>query len=221
MAYIAGDIVSLVQKRIRDTNYDSSEIKQYINDCQNDVFNEYRLPFMEASQSYLTVANVADITNGVGLPTNYSQAIDLLNTDSNIVVPYKDIRDIDTLAQDPDNVNTSTVAPGVYWSLYAQVPILSPTPSVAYNVKLRYYKQPTSLVADSDVPSLPSAFQELLVLGASYRVLQVKDNYDQAAILEKKYTAQLLMLVNKSSPKQVGHMTQVRINRYSVAKRHF
>lgn len=221
MAYISGDIVTLVQKRIRDTNYDSSEIKQYINDTQNDIFNQYRLPFMEASQSYTTTPNVADITNGIGLPTNYSQAIDLLNTGSNIVIPYKDIRDIDTLAQDPDNVNTSIVAPGVYWSLYAQIPILSPTPSVAYNVLLRYYKQPTLLVNDSDVPSLPSAFQEILVLGAAYRVLQVKDNYDQAAILEKKYTSQLLMLVGKSSPKQVGHTTQVRINRYNVVKRSF
>lgn len=221
MAFIAGDIVSLVQKRIRDTNYDSSEIKQYINDTQNDIFNEYRLPFMEATQPYTTTPSVADITNGAGLPTNYSQAIDLINTDSNIVIPYKDIRDIDTLASDPDYVNTTTAAPGVYWTLYAMIPSLFPTPTVVYHVTLRYYKQPTLLVADTDVPSLPSAFQELLVVGAAYRVLQVKDNYDQAGILQNKYDEILQKLVGKSAPKQVGHITQVRINRFSVTKRNF
>lgn len=221
MVYIAGDIVTLVQKRVKDTNYDSTEIKGYLNDTQNDIFNEYRLPFMEASQAYTTVANVADITNGVGLPTNYSQAIDLLNTTANQVVPYKDIRDIDTLYSDPDYVTSISSSPNTYWYLYAQVPSLFPVPTTSYNLTLRYYKQPTLLVADSDVPSIPSAFQELLVLGAAYRILEIKDNYDQAAILEKRYSKKLIQLVVKSSPKQVGHATQMRINRYSVSKRNF
>lgn len=221
MSFIKGDIVTLVQKRVRDSGYDSSEITQYLNDTQNDIYNEYRLPFMEATQTYVTVANVPDITNGVGLPINYSQAIDLLNTSSNTVIPYKDIRDVDTLAQDPNFINTSNTAPGVYWTLFALVPLLAPTPTISYNVSLRFYKQPTLLVADSDIPSLPSTFQELLVLGAAYRVLQVKDNYDQAAILQNKYDEILQKLVNKSSPKQVGHMTQARINRYSISKRNF
>jgi hypothetical protein len=221
MAYQTGDIVSLVQKRIRDTGYDSSEIKQYLNDTQNDVFNEYRLPFMETSQTYATVANVADITNGSGLPSDYSQAIDLFNSDANLVIPYMDIRDVDTIAQDPNYVNTSRTIPGVSWTLYAQVPILTPTPTISYNVLLRYYKKPTLLSADSDVPSIPSQFQELLVLGAAYRILQVKDNYDQAMTLQNKYDELLQKLVNQSSPKQVGHMTRMRVNRFMAPRRNF
>lgn len=221
MAFITGDIVTLVQKRIRDTAYDTSEIKQYLNDTQNDIFNEYRLPFMETSQAYLTVANVADITNGSGLPSNYSQAIDLFNTDANLVIPYKDIRDVDTIAQDPNYINTSKTVPGVMWTMYAQVPILTPTPTVAYNVLLRYYKKPTLLSADSDVPSIPSQHQELLVIGAAYRIMQVKDNYDQATVLQNKYDELLQKLVNQSAPKQVGHATQMRINRYAAPRRNF
>lgn len=221
MAFITGDIVTAVQKRVRDTAYDPSEIIQYLNDCQNDIFNEYRLPFMEATQTYLTVANIADMTNGVGLPTNYSQAIDLFNTDTNMVIPYKDIRDIDTIAQDPNFINTSKTVPGVMWTLYAMIPLLSPTPSIAYNVLLRYYKHPTLLVNNSDVPSIPSNYQELLVVGAAYRVMQVKDNYDQSIVLQNKYDELLQKLVNQSAPKQVGHMTQMRINRYAAPKRNF
>lgn len=176
---------------------------------------------MEVSQTYLTVANVADMTNGTGLPTNYSQAIDLFNTDANMVIPYKDIRDIDTIAQDPNFINTSKTVPGVMWTLYAMVPLLVPTPSIAYNVLLRYYKHATLLVANSDVPSIPSNHQELLVVGAAYRVMQVKDNYDQSIVLQNKYDELLAKLVNQSSPKQVGHMTQVRINRYAAPKRNF
>jgi hypothetical protein len=221
MAFQTGDIVLLVQKRIRDTAYDTSEIKQYLNDTQNDVFNEYRLPFMETSQSYATTPNVADITNGAGLPSNYSQAIDLFNTDANLVIPYKDIRDVDTIAQDPNFINTSKTVPGVMWTMYALTIILTPTPSVAYNVLLRYYKKPTLLVNDTDVPSIPSQHQELLVVGASWRIMEVKDNYDQAAVLKNQYDELLQKLVNQSSPKQVGHMTQMRINRYAAPRRNF
>jgi hypothetical protein len=67
LSYIAGDIVSRVQQRVRDTNYSSSEIKSYLNDTQNDVFNEYRLPFMETTHSYTLTAGDSDITHGSGL----------------------------------------------------------------------------------------------------------------------------------------------------------
>jgi hypothetical protein len=221
MVYILGDLITAVQQRVRDSAYSTSEITQYLNDCQNDIFNEYRLPFMETSQAYLTVANVADITNGAGLPTNYVQAIDLFNTDANLVIPYKDIRDVDTLAQDPNFVNTSVTVPGVMWTMYAQIPILTPTPTVAYNVLLRYYKKPTLLANTNDVPSIPSNYQEVLVIGAAYRVMQVKDNYDQSMVLQNKYDELLQKLVNQASPKQVGHITTVRINRYKTAKRSF
>lgn len=220
MSYIAGDIVTRVQQRIRDTGYSSTEIKGYLNDTQNDVFNEYRLPFMETTQGYTLTVGVADITNAVGLPANYVQAIDLLLATTGVEskLTYLDVRAIDILYPDYEN---STLYPNntpSHWYLYSELPRVFPKPNIAYTVTLRYYKKPTLLSGDADIPDLPSEFEELLVVGAAYRVLQVKDNYDQAAILQNKYDEILQKLVMKYSQAQVGSPTIMRINRRGLGK---
>ncbi len=223
MSYILGDIVNLVQTRVRDTNFDLNEIKQYINDTQNDIFNEYRLNFMETSQDYTTVANVADITNGNGLPTNYLVAIDLLNvTNSNhYIIPYQDVSYLDNFTASPNDTYEVSSTNSGFWYKYANTISIYPTPTSAMSVRLRYYKMPTQLSNDADIPALPYSFQEVLVMGAAYRVMQVKDNFDQAAIYQNKYDEILQKLVNQTSVNQVGRSPQQRINRYATTKRNF
>lgn len=220
MSYILSDIVAKIQRRVRDTNYSSTEIKDYINDTQNDVFNEYRLPFMETSQDYTLVAGVSDITNGSGLPTNFVQALDLILTTDGLekVLPFKDIREIDGLNPDADD-QPRGIPEAAY--KYGTTIRVFPAPDLAYTVTLRYYKKPTLLSADADVPSLPSEFEEILVTGAAYRVLQVKDNYDQAGVLQNKYDELLSKLVLRYSQPQLGVPTLIKANRYPVNKLNF
>lgn len=219
MAYQLSTIAGQVRNRIRDSAYDPGQTTDAINDTLNDVFNEYRLPFMETRQAYTTVANVADITNGVGLPTDYVQAIDLYVTSTHQVIPYVGSDNADDAIYD-DSIVTTNVD-GLSWSMYGLTPFLLPVPTISYNVTLRYYKKPTILVNDTDVPPLPSQYQELLVAGAAYRILQVKDNYDQAAVQQNKYDEILAKLVMQFSQNQVGYPTQMPINKISVGKRNF
>jgi len=223
MAYILADIINRVQQRVRDTSYNGDEITQYLNDTQNDIFNEYRLNFMETSQDYTTVSNVSDITNSTGLPDNYLVAIDLVDISNTnpVIIPYKDIRDLDELYVSPDTSPTVTTNRPQFWYKYAGTINLYPTPNAAYSLRLRYYKMPTQLADDSDIPELPYSFQEALVCGAAYRVMQVKDNYDKAAILQNKYDEILQKLVGQTAVNQVGQSPTQRINRYAVAKRNF
>lgn len=215
LAYQSSDIVTKVQQRIRDTGYSTSEIQNYLNDTLNDVFNEYRLPFMQTTQNYTLAANVSDITNSVGLPTNFTQAIDLtLTTDGrDKVLPYRDFTWIDDRYPDPDDTDVHPASVPSYWYKFGTTIKVYPVPDAAYTVTLRYYKKPTLLDSDEDVPEVPSEFEELLVCGAAYRVLQVKDNYDQAAIHENKYNELLQKLVVKYSVPQTGSPIRMRINR--------
>lgn len=214
MSYNTGSLVTKVQRRIRDTGYSSAEIKEYINDSQNDVYNEYRLRFMEDSEDYTLAVGVSDLTNGAGLPTNYVQALDIINTTAGkqSTLIYTDIRNINDL--------TATGEP-THWYIFDDVINVYPTPTTADTLKLRYYKKPVELSADADVPEIPSEFQELLVVGAAYRCLQVKDNYDQAGILQNKYDEILDKLVYKYSQSQVGQPTIMRINRNAQSKTNF
>lgn len=223
MSYVLSDIREKVRSRVRDSSYSSSEINNYLNDTQNDVFNEYRLPFMEATQTYTLTANVADITNGSGLPANFVVPIDLLLTSAGREkqIPFQDVRQMDFLHPDYEDSSVYPAGEPQEAYKYAQTIKVFPEPDAAYTLTLRYYKRPTLLSSDADVPSLPSEFEELLVVGAAYRVLQVKDNYDQAGILENKYKELLDKLVVKYSRNQTGQPTLFRINRNVMAKRFY
>jgi hypothetical protein len=223
MAYTLSDIVTKVQQRIRDTGYSSSEITNYINDAQNDIFNEYRLPFMQTEQDYTLTPGVADITNGVGLPTNYVQAVDLVMTSSGAqsALTYIDFAELDRMYPDSEDTTAYPVNIPTMWYFYGDTIKVFPTPASAQTLTLRYYKKPTELSADTDVPEVPSEFREILVMGAAYRVMQVKDNYDQAGVMQNKYDEILQKLVVKYSMPQVGTAMRQKINRYARGKRYY
>jgi hypothetical protein len=215
MAYTLGDLVTKVQNRIRDTGYSSTEIKNYINDAQNDVFNEYTLPFVETTQTYSLTADDPDVSSGTGLPTNYVQAIDLTLTTSGYekTLPFISFGELDQMYPDPQDLTAHPANVPSMWYYYDDNIYVFPSPLTGHSVSLRYYKKPTVLSADADVPEIPSQFEELLVEGATYRVLQVKDNYDQAGIHQNKFDEILQKLVVRYSQAQVGTPSRMRINR--------
>lgn len=215
MAFTLGDIADKVRKRIKDSAYDTSETKDYINDTLNDIYNECYLRFMETSQNYTLVDGVSDITNGSGLPTDFVQAINLTLTTTGLetrLIP-KDYREIELLYPDPLDTTVYPKNIPQYWYIYGDDIFVFPTPNSAYTVKLRYLKKPTLLSDDADVPELPSEFAEILVCGAAGRILQVKDMYDQAAIQQNKYDELLQKLVARYSVDQIGAATVMRINK--------
>jgi hypothetical protein len=216
MAYQLSDIITKVQQRVRDTGYSTAEITNYINDAQNDVFNEYRFRFMRTSQNYTVTIGVADITNGVGLPATLDMVIDLVDTTSGQekVINFIDADELETMYGDiADTVSHPNGQP-LYWYWEGDNIKLFPAPALAYTLKLRYWKKPTILSADDDVPELPSNFEEALIEGATYRVLQVKDNYDQAAIHQNQFEEHVLKAVVRFSTPQSGRATTMKINRY-------
>lgn len=208
MAFNTADITAKVQRRIRDTSYSASEIRDYINDALNDIYNEYQLTFMQASQTYTVPIGNSDITDGEGIPLNYVKAIKLIETTNGQEkeIPYIEEAELDVIY--PDHGDTVRYANGQpqYWYHDGFTIRLFPAPAAAYTLKLRYYKKPALLAADESAPELPSEFEELLVLGAAYRVLQAKDNYDQAGIFENKCDELKQKLVARYSRPQTAQV---------------
>lgn len=223
MAYQLSDLITKVQRRIRDTGYSTIEITDYLNDAQNDVFNEYNLPFVQTSQNYTLTVNNSDITSGSGLPANFVQAVDLTLTTEGKEnqLQYISYEELAQFAPDPDDTTRYPANTPQYWYTYDEVIRVYPCPNQAYTVTLRYFKKPTNLVSSTDVPTVPAQFEELLVLGAAYRVLQVKDNYDQASILQNKYDELLQKLVVRYSVNQTGRALRIRKNFNASPKRYF
>ena len=223
MAYNLTSIITKVRQRVRDTGYSTSEITNYINDTQNDVFNEYNLRFMQDTQNYTVTVDVADITNGSGLPAHYVQAIQLLLTTEGLekTIEYRDFSLIEQEHPDPADITRNPAGVPMYWYIFDDTINLYPAPAEAYTLTLKYAKKPTELTSGDDVPEIPSQFEELLVSGAAYRVLQVKDNYDQASIHQNKYDEILQKFVVRYSTPQIGTPMRMNINRHTNSKRSF
>lgn len=218
MAYVLSDIRTKVLQRIRDTGYAQSEADNYLNDTQNDVCNEYRFEFMKTGQNYTVTVGVADITNGSGLPATLDQVIDLVDTTlgGEKVIPYIEQTELDRLYPDNQDVTRYANNKPLYWYREGAAIKVFPAPAAAYTFRLKFYKMPTLLTTDSQVPELPSNFEEVLVEGAVYRILQVKDQYDQAAIHKNKYDELLQKLVVRRSQQQIGRPTIMGTNRHPV-----
>ena len=92
---------------------------------------------------------------------------------------------------------------------------LWPRPDKAYALLLRYKKRPSELVNSTDVPLLPQEFRELLVIGAAFRIFEIKDDFVQASYLKSRYDELAMKLVQRYSRKQTGAPSIMRINRYA------
>lgn len=223
MAYNVGSLINRVQNRVRDQGFSSTTILQLLNDTQNDVFNEYNFPFMQTGTNFVLTVEDEDITSGAGLPANYVIAQHLTlttgGTDSNI--PFVDFRWVEENYPDPTDTSRHPAGRPRY-AYYANGTVnVYPVPNLAYDVTLTYRKKATELSGDDDVPEIPSEFAELLVVGAAYRVMQIKDNYDIAGILQNKYDEILQKLAVRYNQLQVGTPKRMRINRRGVGKANF
>lgn len=214
MAYQLSTLVPKVQDRLQDSSFSSSLITQFLNDAQRELLNGKYLPFMEASQTYTVAVGVADLTNGVGLPTNYQSALYVRNTTSGNrgAIPYITYQDF--LETYPDAAGASNGVPAM-WYLYAGTINLYPKPASAYTFALDYVKAPSELTADADVPSIPEAFQEVLILGAYKRGLEFNDDFDQAAVVQTKIDELVEQMVVRLAPKQAGAVRTIRPNKRS------
>lgn len=218
MSYNVSSLTVKVQQRVKDFNYSSDEILNYINDTQNDVFNEYRLTFMQTSQTYTATIGDPDITHAAGLPDDFVEAIDLYlsfpgaGAQQQMKLEYVTWQQLQESYPNPTAALYANNIPRL-WYKFGSVIKTFPSPVAAYAYTLQYYKKPDELTGDTDTPEIPSEFSEILVVGPSYRILQIKDNYDQAAILENKYMELQEKMAARYALTQAGHATRMRVNR--------
>ncbi len=220
MAYKTGSLVTKVQNRVRDTGYSATDIKQYLTETARDAHNEYpTLPMWKTYVDYTVTIGNSDITAGVALPTNYGSPIQLIDRTAGQerVIPYLNQSDLELMYPDHTDSTRHSNGQPQYWYFDGSTIRLFPAPLAAYTLRLSYVKEPTELSADGDVPDIPPAFEELLVVGAAYRVLQVKGAYDEAGILENKYQELLQKMVDKSIRTPTVHI--MKTNRRGISSR--
>lgn len=197
MAYDLGTIITKVQNKLDDSGFSSSILTDFANDTQRELFNSHFFQFMEDSQTFVLTPGSADIGT---LPTNLQLPINLRISSpaamSKVLQPIT--------ADEYDELYSSnavnTQGTPTQWIPFEGAISVYPIPSSAITLTMRYYKVPTELSNSTDVPEIPSEFQEILVLGMLKRALEYNDSYDQSAFIDVKMAKLIDDMSRRYSP---------------------
>lgn len=187
MAYNLLDLRSRVRTKIKDNSYSAATIDGYINDAIVEIGDLYPWTYFQElnsdtltidSNTYTQQANHQTTTKLVLLnPTTPTSNWDITKY-------RKPWEDFFNRYPAPDTLDSSQP---IYWTEYGNKIHFNCPSNLAYLLRQYYQKVPTELSADADVPELPRNFREAIVLGASYRCEEERDNYDIAAIIENRF----------------------------------
>lgn len=181
MAYNLGTLTTTVRNRIKDTTFDGDLIADYLNDTQREVLQRHRYPFMEVADTEALTAGTTDaqLYNDIDVVISLS----LVDASDNVVrptyIPYREFYE----EYDPDTA--SAVQPSAY-TIFGDTLVWNAPLDKAYTLQIKYLKTPTVLSLDVDEPDIPERFQEILIRGAQGRVEEYRDNYDIAALHQRK-----------------------------------
>lgn len=192
MAYNLGTVRARIEQKLDDTSFGVSKLNQFINDGQAEILNSRRFPFMEREKSVNAISGSETLTN---LPTDMQTPLSLrIYTPIGYAneLPYIEYEDFDRAFPNPNLTGPTTPSA---WRVFNREIQIYPIPNDTYNLNLKYIKEVDELTLDSDVPEIPQAFGEALVLAGYKRALEHNDDYDQAQIIQQ----QIDMLVEKMS----------------------
>lgn len=187
MSYNLLDVRSRVRTKIKDSSYSAATIDGYIYDAICEIADLYPWKYFQKPISgALTIGEHTyeqqddhQITSKLVLlhPTQTKSFWDITDYRK----PWEEFFE---LFPAPDRYDNSQP---LYWTEYGDQIYFNCPADLAYILRQFYQKIPTELTADADVPELPVNFREAIVLGASYRCEEERDNYDIAAILQNRF----------------------------------
>ena len=162
------DICSEVQS-LRFNSQQSASIQHWVNDRYAALWNadEWIFKYAKANVTATTGSNLIS-----DLPSDFGIAVGLWRADG-LPLRWVPPRDFENLYQG----STDTAAPQ-FFTVIDQSIIVGPTSNETSSTYLLLYeKRMTPMVADTDVPAIPSQHHYLLVVGALYLGLMLMNDF--------------------------------------------
>ena len=201
MAYNLLDLTSSAQDDLKDPSFSSTRLRRFFNHAQKKIFNTHTFKFCEKSVSgTLTVGDYTIEQQDDHQATINGILIDPVNTSRFVVLDdtnYMVHRQFFDEFPDP---STQQQGMPTYWTefgdqIYFNIPV-----DKAYTFRQRYYRIPTDMSADTDVPDVPSVCRELLEMWALYRSEKYRQNHDIAATYLQEFEDELEDMVLRYAP---------------------
>jgi hypothetical protein len=208
MTYTLGTTITKVQNKLDDSGFSSTILTDFANDTQREVFGSKFMQFMEATEDFVLTPSVASIGT---LPTDLQLPINLRVISPPTLATVLEPITAEVFDSLYSSNATAVLGAPTQWYPFANTINVYPLPASAITLQLRYYKNPTELTTSSDVPEIPEAFQEVLVLGMYKRALEYNDSFDQSAFITVKMEKLLEDMTRRYSPLTSGP-TRMGIN---------
>jgi hypothetical protein len=210
VSYIFGDLKTLLATQISDPNVDTTITGNALIDAELEIFNKYDLTLNSATQSNSVTSGTN--TNASALPTNLQRVRNI-----NITAPIAFAKSLKDFYLKPDDFDTRFTAfeqtvsgPLDWWTYYDGSTLkFGHLADQTYTILLRYTKSVTIMSADADIPTIPQAFRELLMLGAKIRVYENKEDFDFAQQFQNRYADLLQDFVTRYANRQVDGQANV------------
>lgn len=193
--------------QIGDPNLDSTVMGDALNYTEQSIFSAFDLTLNSAQQTNAVASGANTLTTA--LPSNLERISSLYVSSPaasarNLTEYFVKVKDFRTLYPSA-GTDTGSLQE---WTYYTSVEF-AVLASEATTIKLDYIKGVTIMSADADVPTIPQAYEELLMLGSKMRVYEQKEDFDYAGQFTNRYADLLEAFVTRYSTRQVDYQVVV------------
>lgn len=207
MAYTFLGLQTKLTTQISDPNLDSTVMGDALNYTQQSIFETFDLTLNSGQQTNAVAAAANTLTSA--LPTDFERVSSLYISSpaalarnlTEYFLPVKKFREL------YPNAGTYT-GPIQYWTYWTSIEFAMLSDQ-AVTVKLDYVKYVPQMTADADVPTIPQAYEELLMIGAKMRVYEQKEDFDYAGQFTNRYADLLEAFVTRYSTRQVDNQVVI------------
>lgn len=194
---------SEIYQAARGARFDSTQdttIKRWVNQRYAWLWAQHDWPFKKNA-----LANLA-VTTGDNTPTPPANLlrVNQIFDDSGSEVRYLDPREFNTFYA---YESTASRGKPYHYTVVNGVIIVGPTPDANYTFEIAYEARLTLLVADADVPAIPTEYHPILIVGAIAAGLR-EENDPTAPGVEQEFQFLYEAMVNSLLPPDAARPRQ-------------
>ena len=180
-----GELRRAVHRR-SGIDYEPAALNEVINDAVQHTATEGDWPWLERFSSLTLVPGTANYV----MPTDWQRTRSL--TVNGEEYPFVSVRDIDDTTDETRGYSTS----GDSFTI-------SPTPTTAGTVKMRYLAAENTLIIDTDTPKLPAQYHGAIVAWCVAELKRRKGDLRGAAVYDEVYR-EWVKLIRKGITRATG-----------------
>lgn len=205
MSYnLAGIRRRILIDKLDDEDFEIDVLDGFINDALRDIFSEYELPFTET----MFTGNLPKGAYLFQFPDDVSllKAVVVVDEEGNarhIKNNYLPFNEFIKKYPAPQSRDAAGITE---WTMYGDKMMVSNPTAGNYQMVIYYNKVPKTLSDDNDVPELPAEFEEVLILGAFYRVQVREGDSDEALYTQQEYQRKMKQMASRYGYRVSGQM---------------